>query len=213
MAGTANRIDGKLREQAIEAVESGKSHKAESSPTWARLRELGTELWLDTGNLDEAKGLWTSDLTALTTNNTLANQVVQTGIMDDVVKETVHDLIDAEPNISEESMIMELGFVVNCHIALRLVKELGARVSVELHPDVAEDIDRTVYYAERYYAICPENFTIKIPMSPEGFCAVARCRALGIPINYTLGFSARQNYVAAALSDPTYRSEERRVGK
>ena len=55
-------------------------------------------------------------------------------------------------------MIMELGFVVNCHIALRLVKELGARVSVELHPDVAEDIDRTVYYAERYYAVTARTF-------------------------------------------------------
>src|SRR5689334_3524243 len=102
---TANRIDGKLRELAIESVESGKSHKAESNPVWARMREVGTELWLDTGNLEEAKSLWTSELTALTTNNTLANQVVQTGIMDDMVKETVRDLIDAEPNISEESMI------------------------------------------------------------------------------------------------------------
>src|ERR1044071_4215927 len=200
MAGTANRIDGKLREQAIEAVESGKSHKAESSPTWGRLRELGTELWLDTGNLDEAKGLWTSDLTALTTNNTLANQVVQTGVMDDVVKETVRDLIDAEPNISEESMIMELGFVVNCHIALRLVKALGAIVSVELHTAVSEDIDRTVHFAEGHLSVCPERFYIKIPLTPEGYCSVARVRAKGIPVNYTLGFSARQNYLAGVIS-------------
>jgi transaldolase len=99
---------------------------------------------------------------------------------------------------------MELGFVANCHVALRLVKAFDAHVSVELHPGVSEDIERTVHFAERYYAICPERFYVKIPLTPEGYCAVARARAKGIPINYTLGFSARQNYLAAVLSNPTF---------
>jgi transaldolase len=124
--------------------------------------------------------------------------------MDEVVKTAVHTLIDADPNIPEEAMIMELGFLVNCRIALRLVEALGARVSVELHPSVADDIDRTVYWAERYYRVCPERFTVKIPHSPEGLAAVAQCREKGIPINYTLGFSARQNYLASRLSNPNY---------
>ena len=204
--GTAmgSRVDDKLRRVAEEAVKAGRPGELRSDPGFARLRELGTELWLDTGNLEEASELWTPELSALTTNNTLANQVVQTGVMDGVVKEAIRDLIDEDPDIPEEAMIMELGFVVNCHIALRLVKALGAQVSVELHPSVAEDIDRTVYWAERYYKVCPERFIIKIPLSPEGFVAVAQSREKGIPINYTLGFSARQNYLAARISNPDY---------
>ena len=202
---TPTRIDDNLRQVAKEALASDGSGKSDrSDPALARLRELGTELWLDTGNLEEASSLWTREFTALTTNNTLANQVVQTGVMDEVVKRAIRDLIDVDPDIPEEAMIMELGFVVNCHIALRLVKALGAMVSVELHPSVAEDVDRTVYWAERYYRVCPERFIVKIPLSPEGFVAVARSREKGIPINYTLGFSARQNYLAARLSNPTY---------
>ncbi len=198
------RIDDRLREIARDAVGSKGITDAAGDPSLAKLRALGTELWLDTGNLEEARSLWHREFGALTTNNTLANQVVQSGVMDDVVRETVRDLIDADPNISEDVMVMELGFVVNCHIALRLVKAFGAMVSVELHPDVSEDIERTVYYAERYFAICPERFYIKIPLTPEGYCAVARARAKDIPVNYTLGFSARQNYLAAVISNPTY---------
>ena len=202
---TPSRIDDNLRQVAEESLSSdGSGGLDRSDPALARLRELGTELWLDTGNLEEARSLWTREFTALTTNNTLANQVVQTGVMDDVVKRAIRDLIDIDPDISEEAMIMELGFVVNCHIALRLVKGLGATVSVELHPSVAEDSDRTVYWAERYYRVCPERFIVKIPLSPEGFVAVAQAREKGIPINYTLGFSARQNYLAARISNPGY---------
>src|SRR5437899_11175736 len=107
---TLSRIDEKLCETARKALESPGYPGAGSDPLLARLRELGTELWLDTGNLEEARSLWHPEFTALTTNNTLANQVVQTGILDDVVKETIADLIHADPDISEESMIMELGF-------------------------------------------------------------------------------------------------------
>ncbi len=201
---TLSRIDERLRETAEDALRGPAFRGASTDAALARLRELATELWLDTGNLEEAKALWHPEFTALTTNNTLVNQVVQTGILDDVVKDTIRELIHSDPEISEEAIIMELGFVVNCHAAIRLVKELDAMVSVELHPDVAADIDRSVYYAERYFAICPERFYIKIPLTPEGYCSVARVRAKGIPVNYTLGFSARQNYLAGLISNPTF---------
>ncbi len=197
-------VDRQLRELALEAVAAPRTAAVPSDPALARLRDLGTELWLDTGNLEEAASLWHSEFTALTTNNTLANQVVQTGVLDDVARAAVGEIKAAHPGISEADLVMELGFVVNCHVALRLVKAFGARVSVELHPDVAHNVERTVAYAHRYHAICPERFTIKIPLTPEGYCAVARVCADGIPVNYTLGFSARQNYLAAVVSKPTY---------
>lgn len=175
-----------------------------SDPSLSKLKALGTQLWLDTGNLEEASRLWKLEMTALTTNNTLANQVVQTGVMDRDIQDAASRIRDIEKNITQEDMVMDIAFVVNCHIALRLVHAFGALVSVELHPSLGYDIERTLRYAQRYYAVNPEHFIVKIPMTPEGFCAVARARAEGIPINYTLGFSARQNYLATLLSKPSY---------
>lgn len=176
----------------------------ESDPVLKRLNEAGTQLWLDTGNLDEAGKLWRQEMSALTTNNTLANQVVQTGIFDELIGETARRVREADPGISEDDLVMDVGFVVNCQIALRLVSAFDALVSVELHPAIGYDIEKTLHYAQRYYAVNPDRFIVKIPMTPEGFCAVARARAEGIPINYTLGFSARQNYLATLLSRPNY---------
>ncbi len=175
-----------------------------SDPALARLVELGTTPWLDTGNLEEAAKLWRKETPALTTNNTLANQVVQTGIMDEDIKTAAQRIRALEPGISDEDLVLDIVFVVNCHIALRLVSAFDATVSVELHPAVGHDIDHTVRYAQRYYAVNPEKFIVKIPLTPEGYCAVARVRTLGIPVNFTLGFSARQNYLAALLAGPNY---------
>lgn len=175
-----------------------------SDSVLAKFNQLGTQLWLDTGLLEEASKLWRLEMSALTTNNTLANQVVQTGIMDDVIKNAGRQIKEVEPGITAEDLVMDVAFVVNCHIALRLVKAFDVLVSVELHPAIGYDIDKTLRYAQRYYAINPDRFIVKIPMTPEGFCAVARARADGIPINYTLGFSARQNYLAALVSKPNY---------
>jgi len=175
-----------------------------SDPILAKFNSIGTKLWLDTGLLEEAARLWRLEMSALTTNNTLANQVVQTGIMDKVIQDAGRQIKEVEPGISGDDLVMDVAFVVNCHIALRLVKAFDALVSVELHPAIGYDIEKTLRYAQRYYAINPERFIVKIPMTPEGFCAVARSRDCGIPINYTLGFSARQNYLAALLAKPNY---------
>src|SRR5260221_13057846 len=111
-----------------------------SDPALAKFTQLGTQLWLDTGLLEEASKLWRLEMTALTTNNTLANQVVQTGIMDEVVQNAARRIKDVEPGISNEDLVMDIAFVVNCHIALRLVKAFDVLVSVELHPAIGNDI-------------------------------------------------------------------------
>ena len=198
------QTDERLREAALEALSNTDRVEPTSDRALAKLAELGTRLWLDTGNLEEAASLWKAEFSALTTNNTLANQVVQTGVLDDAARQAVGDIRAANPGISEADLVMELGFVINCHVALRLVRAFGAYVSVELHPSIALDTEKTVAFAKRYHAVCPERFIIKIPLTPEGYCAVARVCREGIPVNYTLGFSARQNYIAALMAHPTY---------
>jgi len=176
----------------------------ERKPAWQKVRDLGTRLWLDTGDIDEAKKLWCSEFEALTTNNTLLNKEIQKGIYDDLVCEAADVIRKAAPSIDEKELILEIAFVLNAHHALRLVDIFDAWVSVELHTDLAHDVERTVTYGKRYFEICPERFYIKVPLTPAGFLATRKLGRLGVPVNFTLGFSARQNYLAALLAQPAF---------
>ena len=205
MSVSDNKLDDLVHQVASRDIsEEGARTPYESHPLLAQLKSLGTELWLDTGDLEVARSTWKTELSALTTNNTLANKVVQSGVMDSVIKETASKLKSAFAELSEDELAAEIGFVINCRIALRLVKAFRVKVSVELHPSMARDIHKSLEYARRYYKVCPEYFIIKIPLTPEGFLAVRKLRREGIPINFTLGFSARQNYLAARLSNPNF---------
>lgn len=175
-----------------------------SAPAWEALRAAGTELWLDTGDLQAAREIWTDEFSNLTTNNTLVNKEVQKGLFDDAIRDAAAAFRKARPGISEEELVTEIGFVVNCRTALRLVEAFNATVSVELHPAMAQDAARSIEYGRRYHAVCPEKFIVKVPLTPAGFVAARQLSADGVPINFTLGFSARQNVLAAAFSRPAY---------
>ena len=203
MTTASGELDGVIHE--IACMELGNDKPSfQSDPTLARFKETGTELWVDTGDLEKAQSIWKSEFTALTTNNTLANQVVQTGVMDEVIHQVVSQLKDIAPSLTGEEWVAEIGFVINCRIALRLVRAFKTKVSIELHPSMSRNIGRTLEYARRYYRVCPEYFIVKIPLTPEGYLSVRILRKEGIPINFTLGFSARQNYLAARLSNPDF---------
>ncbi|MBC8286154.1 MAG: transaldolase family protein [Nitrospinae bacterium] len=203
MDTVSRKLEEVMHGLAFEKIE-GESPHSESDPLLARLKALGTEVWVDTGELEKAQEIWKDELTALTTNNTLANQVVQSGIMDKVIEDTIHKIRQEGLELSEEEMILEVGFVINCKIALRLVQAFKVKVSVELHPAVSRSIERTLHFGRRYYKVCPEYFTVKVPLTPEGYLAVRTLRQEIIPINFTLGFSVRQNYLAARLANPDF---------
>jgi len=174
-----------------------------SDPFWAQFPDAGTALWLDSGNFDEVGRVWTREFSALTTNNTLLNREVQTGTYDDLIAEAA-DLLSGFPDLTEREFMLEMAFILNATHALRLVERFDAYVSVEEHTDLAHNIEQSVEYARRYYAICPERFYVKIPFTPAGLLATRRARQEGIPINHTLGFSARQNYVITRVAWPDF---------
>jgi transaldolase len=180
------------------------AHTFPSEPAWAALRALGTRLWLDTGDLEEARALWRREFSNLTTNNTLANREVQKGLFDDAIRRAGERLRAAAPEIGPEELIREVGFVVNAKLSLTLVEAFDATVSVELHPGMAHNVEMSVRYGRRYYALCPERFLIKVPLTPAGLIATRRLSDGGIPVNFTLGFSARQNVLAAHVARPAY---------
>ncbi len=170
------------------------------SPFWQNLKNAGTELWLDTGDMEEAEKNWSAEMTALTTNNTLVNNEIQKGIYDDFVakaKEIVKEL-------PIEEQVVEIAFILNARHGLRLAKKFGGFVSVELHTNTAHDLDAIVSYGKRYHEICPEQFIVKVPYTATGLLGARRLRELGIRINFTLEFSTRQNVMVAAISKPNY---------
>jgi len=167
---------------------------------WQNLLKTGTDLWLDTGDIDGATRLWSDEMSALTTNNTLLNKEIQKGIYDeDIMK--ANQLLE---NLDLKERIIEIAFILNARHGLKLVHTFGAKVSVELHTDVAHDLEKSIRYAERFHKISPTHFIIKIPLTPTGYLATRNLREKGIPINFTLNFSARQNLLAVVFSKPSY---------
>lgn len=171
---------------------------------WRAVRTVGTSLWLDTGDLEEAGSLWNAEFEALTTNNTLLNKEVQKGLYDDLMGRAAAAIRAVSPDIDEKRLLLEIAFVLNARHGLALVERFDAFVSVELHTDLANDVDRTVAYGQRFHAVCPERFYVKVPLSPAGLVGARRLSAAGIPVNFTLGFSARQNVLSALVAQPAF---------
>lgn len=174
-----------------------------TDPVWRQLRGLGSELWLDTGSIEDSQQLWTQEFSALTTNNTLLNREVQKGQYDSLVSQAAR-MLAAYPQLSESELTLEIAFILNAWHGLRLVEKFDAYVSVEEHTDIANNVEQAVDYARRFHAICPERFIIKIPFTPAGVLATRRVSTEGIGVNHTLGFSARQNYLIARIGRPAY---------
>ena len=193
-----------VRKLVLDVKLPPKLDKVSSRSDLKGLKKAGSELWLDTGDREAALKNWAAELSGLTTNNTLANQVVQKGVCDEVICGAVSALRSSAQSLGEKDLAIEIGFVVNSYIARSLVATFGAHVSVELHPAVAHDADATVMFAKRYHEIDPDNFYIKAPLTPAGVIAVKRLGEAGIRVNFTLGFSARQNHLLARISQPTF---------
>jgi transaldolase len=174
----------------------------DSNVRWEHCRNLGTELWLDTGNADDIAARWTQQFSAVTTNNTLLNKEIQSGRYDELIQELAGMLDEYE--LDQKRKKLEFALALNAYHALRLVEKFDAYVSVEEHTDLAHDIQSALAYARRYFTICPERFIVKIPFTPAGLLATRKAAGEGIPINHTLGFSARQNYLITRIAGPTY---------
>ncbi len=169
-------------------------------PFWEALRNAGTELWLDTGDMEEAESNWTAEMSALTTNNTLLNNEIQKGIYDIFISEAKSIVRD----LPAEERIKEIAFILNARHGLRLASKFGGYVSVELHTDTAHDIKAIEYYGKRYHEICPEQFIVKVPFTAEGLIGARKLRDSGVKVNFTLEFSARENVLVTLITRPDY---------
>jgi transaldolase len=169
-------------------------------PFWQSLRDSGTELWLDTGDIEEAEANWSAEMSALTTNNTLLNNEIQKGIYDIFISEAKHIVHE----LPLETKVKEIAFMLNARHGLRLASKFGGFVSVELHTDAAHDIKAIEYYGKRYHEICPDQFIVKVPYTAEGLIGARRLKEAGVRVNFTLEFSARQNVIVTRTAQPDY---------
>lgn len=167
---------------------------------WDSLRKTGTQLWLDTGDMEEAESNWTAEMSALTTNNTLINNEIQKGIYDDFISEA-KPLVSGLPG---DEKVREIAFILNARHGMRLAKRFGGSVSVELHTDTAHDLKAIEYYGKRYHEINPQQFIVKVPYTATGLLGARILRNAGIRINFTLEFSARENVLVTMVARPDY---------
>ncbi|HET6452537.1 MAG TPA: transaldolase family protein [Spirochaetia bacterium] len=193
----AERVRDFVMEKAAATTAVG---AARPDPFWKGLRDVGTRLWLDTGDREAAEKLWTPEFSGLTTNNTLLNREIQKGIYDAIVREASRLLEDMDT----EQRVIETAFILNALHGQRLVRTFGASVSVELHTATANDAEAAVEYGRRFAAIDPTHFIVKVPLTAAGLIATRALRQEGVPVNFTLAFGARQNHVAAAFAFPSY---------
>ena len=80
----------------------------------------GTELWLDTGDMEEAEANWSAEMSALTTNNTLLNNEIQKGIYDIFITEAKSIVRDLPP----EERVKEIAFILNARHGLQACFEI-----------------------------------------------------------------------------------------
>ncbi|MFP4431394.1 MAG: transaldolase family protein [Spirochaetota bacterium] len=172
----------------------------ETDPFWGSLARTGTAIWLDTGDIEAARSLWTREMKALTTNNSLLNREVQKGIYDDFIREVGEILKDLDP----EDGVREVAFALNARHGLRLVEAFGGMVSVELHTDLSDDLDGILHYGQRFFDISPDHFLVKVPLTATGLLGTRMLRERGVRVNLTLGFSARQNALVTIFAKPNY---------
>ncbi|QSH42245.1 transaldolase family protein [Lentisphaerota bacterium ZTH] len=199
----AEKISEFVHEKAYE-MERGAGSTVHSGAVWNELRNLGTRLWLDTGDIEQAAHLWNSNFSGLTTNNTLLNREIQKGGYDQVIVDAARLIKEVAPGFDLSRIVFEIAFILNALHGLRLVKHFNCHVSVELHTGLACNIGKSFIYGRRLNAICPDRFFVKVPLTTYGLIAAGRLQRAGIPVNLTLGFSARQNYLAAAVTNPSF---------
>lgn len=171
---------------------------------WQAVQQTGTRLWLDTADSGLATEVWDPAFEAFTTNNSQLRSEVERGGYDAFIAEAGRRIQEASPTMDERTFLREINLALSARHGLRLAKTFNKKVSVELHTDLANEVEASVAYGRRLYALCPEYFIVKVPYTPAGLLAARKLAQENIPVNLTLGFSARQACLAVRLANPGY---------
>jgi transaldolase len=169
------------------------------------IRDYGQSIWMDNLSRDliesgELKRLIESrGLRGLTSNPAIFEKAI---VGNKTYDADIEASIRAGKSLLDiyESLIFE-DIRNACDIFLPIYEESGGLdgyVSIEVPPTIANDTQKTIEEARRYYKeIGRPNVMIKIPGTKEGLPAVEQVISEGINVNVTLLFSV-QSYVNCA---------------
>lgn len=161
-----------------------------------KIADLGQSIWYDNirrGVITsgELQRLIDDGVTGVTSNPTIFKKAIADS---DDYQADLARLTEAGPDATEvyESLAFE-DIRRACDLFRPVYERTDRRdgfVSIEVHPDLADDIAGTIAEAERIFAtIKRPNVMIKIPATDAGLLAVEAAIAMGINVNVTLIFS------------------------
>ncbi len=175
----------------------------------------GTKLWLDSVDPDLLKTNKQLGASGATSNPVIISGLIQSGRFDGALQELM------EQGQGDEAVAWQMTDRL-VRQAQKEFAEVHARtngddgyVSFELDP-LLEDVDcplseteRTAKYIElgKEWSKGHSNRMIKVPATPAGLAALEELAALGVTLNVTLLFTARQYHIAR---DAIWRGAQRR---
>jgi transaldolase len=168
----------------------------------ARIRALGTSIWLDQIQRSllqggELRRLVAEDsLSGMTSNPAIFEKAILGG---DEYDDQISALIEDDKDIDARSIYQAIAIqdVQEAADVLRSVYDEtdggDGYVSLEVDPDLAFDTDKTIAQAREYWErVNRPNLMIKIPGTDEGLPAIEQALSEGININVTLLFKVGQ---------------------
>lgn len=162
--------------------------RARGQSVW--LDDLGRHL-LDTGILSQMIG---EGVTGVTSNPAIFAEAVHTSAYDKPIRALAAEGLGPVA-IAERLVLDDVGRAADLFLPVHQANE-GADgfVSIEVSPDFANDLDRTVSEAHRLWdALARPNIMIKVPGTHAGVDAMRRLIADGINVNVTLLFAPRRH--------------------
>src|SRR5215475_2867714 len=168
-----------------------------STDTLAQLEEMGVAIWLDdisrerlvTGNLAGlARDMHVSGVTS---NPTIFAKAMSSG---NAYAGQMHDLALRGVSTEEAARALTTFDIRWACDVLRPKFDasdgLNGRVSIEVDPRLARDIEKTIAEARAlWWLVDRPNMFVKIPATEPGLPAITQCLSEGISINVTLIFS------------------------
>ncbi|MGB3403192.1 MAG: transaldolase [Microcoleaceae cyanobacterium] len=161
------------------------------------IKDFGQSIWMDNLSRDLIES---GDLKNMTVEKGIRGITSNPAIFEKAIKGNAIYDDDIQAGIEAGKSVMEIyeslvfDDIRNACDVLKPIYEqtegLDGYVSIEVPPNIANDTEKTVQEALRYYeAIGRENVMIKIPGTTEGLPAVEKVIAAGINVNVTLLFA------------------------
>jgi len=191
--------------------------KLSSSPMLQGLREAGTShVYVDTASVEELNetisagdGSIFAEVDGNTINQPLLARVLEAQLDAGDPRAWLKALRRHRPGLSAEEAAPLLYTVVLARAGSDVVTSFGGQraweVSLQLHMSGVGDGSRSLQWGRYLRSMVPTCF-VKVPFAPhaaECFLVARDLEQMGIPVNFTSTFSARQVAAAALLSGVT----------